>query len=149
MQQSKSLQHLGHCHFLGISVVLGIFIQKVLDVGRFGVLGYVGLHEFLSLVSDLHDSVFGGGCPSGGDDVHINEASFGVGGGLLRGNFDELDSLLDISDHNLIGKSHFGKGLADSDERLKLSRGGSDHLLVGAEFPHLGVGLDKSGSCCF
>ena len=149
MQQSKSLQHLGHCHFFCICVVFGIFVQKVFNVGRFGVFGYVGLHEFLRLVGNLHDSVFGGSCPSSGDNVHINETGFGVSGCLLCGNFDELDGLFDITDHNLIGESHFGKGLADSDKRLKLARGGSDHLFVGAEFPHFRVGLDKSGSCCF
>ena len=64
------------------------------------------------------DSVSESGGSTGVDDVHIDAAGVGVDSWLLGGDFHEGDSVVDIGFLDLLGESHFGQGLRESDQRL-------------------------------
>ena len=139
LQQLQRLQHLGNSGLLILHIVFGIVHQKGLHISGPKILGKVGLHKILGLLSNFGDSHLGGCGPARGENVHINQASGGVGCCLLRGHLYQVDGLLHIREDHLAGEPHFGEGLAQSDQRFKLPRRRSDDLLVVAQLPHIDV----------
>lgn len=100
-------------------------LQQTFEGGSLSVLSLVGQQELPQFMGQLFNSLLQSCTSAGSDDVQIDDASFRVSSCGEGGLFHQGHCFFHVLLIHLVGETHPGEGLTESDQGFQLSWGGS------------------------